>query len=214
MKKLLHTATTFIGLATISIFLMPSVALAQYGPYGNAPVTQISLNKTVKDPISGNFVKNLGVNNKTFQSGDQVVYHLDITNNGNTSFGFVDVTDTLPAYLSFLSGPGTYNQGNRQLKFRIDNLTPGSTQTREIVAQVVPKGQLPSDNAEFCIVNAASLQTNTGQTASDTAQVCIGKKVPGTPVKQLPATGSQEVALGLFFLTTLGLGIVLKKAKY
>lgn len=217
MNKLSAKITkTAAAIAVATVLATPTAVFAdQYG--GPTPVTQISLNKMVRDMGSGNFVDNLGVNNTRFIAGTEVTYRLDVTNNGNTSFGFVDVTDTLPAFLDFVSGPGTYNASNRQLTYRIDNLTPGKTDSREVKVRVQAKEQLPSDGAVFCIVNAAKAQTNDGRTASDTAQICVeqvlGAKAP-TIVKQLPVTGSAGViAGGLLLLSAVNFGYVLRKVK-
>lgn len=206
MKKKIIICNLIIGLIYAAV--SPAAALAQYG---GQPVTQVSFNKTIRNASGGNFVDNLGVNDTRFQAGNEVVYQLHVTNNGNTSFGYVDVTDTLPSYLEFVSGPGNYNGTNRKLTYRIDNLTPGKTDSREIKARVVASNQLPADKGVFCIVNSASATTNTGQTASDTAQACIGAPGLKAPVQELPATGVQELAMVGIFASFIASGFVLRK---
>src|ERR1017187_8685888 len=104
MNKIINIVTISFGLISFLIFT-PSGVLAQQ--YGNNQSTQLNLNKMVQDPATGNFVDNLGTSNTIFNAGQNVDYRLVLSNNGNTSFGFVDVTDTLPSYLNFVSGPGT-----------------------------------------------------------------------------------------------------------
>lgn len=212
-NSILNTAAVFALL--IVVLATPAAVFADQ--YGGGKVTQISLNKTVRDPSTGNFVDNLGVDTSRFAAGDTVTYRLVITNSGDTSFGFVDVTDTLPSFLEFVSGPGSFNASNRQVTFRLENVTPGSSQTRDIVTRVVAKENLPSDSGVFCIVNAASVVTNDNRTASDTAQVCVGQPVPGKPVKvikALPNTGSYEIiVLGLLAGSAISMGTILRRAK-
>lgn len=218
MENLSNTKTNFVrktaAVVTTAAVLLTTPAAVFADQYGGQPVTQISLNKTVRDMGSGNFVDNLGVNSTRFLAGSEVVYKIDVTNNGDTSFGFVDVVDTLPNFLEFVSGPGTL-EGN-QVKFRIENLTPGSTVSKEIKARVVSRDKLPSDGTVFCIVNSARAVANDGRTASDTAQICVEGQVLGVkaPVKQLPATGNAGmIVAGLMLLSAINFGYVLRKVK-
>lgn len=213
INKNIGITASVIGLVAAAA-VAPASALADQ--YGGGPNASISLNKMVQDPSNGNFVDNLGVNDHRFQGGEEVTYRLVITNNGSTNFGFVDVIDTLPSYLDFVSGPGEFNKDAKQVKFRLENFTPGKTETRDIKARVVPQNQLPRDRGVFCVVNTVSLRTHDDRTASDTAQICIGNQVLGakTPIKELPATGYPEYLFSAMFLGLIGTGVALRKARY
>lgn len=202
--------------ATAALLLLASQTPILADQYGNStPDFSLRLNKLVQDPKSGNFVENLGISTP-LQAGDDVTFRVEITNTGKQSFSFIDVKDTLPNFLDFVSGPGTFNKQGNVITFRLENFTPGKTETRDIKLRVVGKDMLPSNTASLCIVNAATATTNTNQTVTDTAQICIGTPIVTTP-PQLPKTGPLLylilMAGGLFF-ATLTFGLLLRRAKH
>lgn len=208
-RSVLAISTAIFALLSLGT---PAFAQQYGGQYGNNPTAGISINKTVKDPTQGVFVDNLGVNDTRFQAGDTITFRLEVTNNGSTTFKYVDVKDTLPPYVEFVSGPGEYNTSNKQITYRINNFEPGKTDTKEITGRIMPKAQLPQQQAVFCVVNASSLTTNDNRTASDNAQFCIGTSL----AKELPKTGPIFTAM-LFGAVIFGggivLGFLLRKAK-
>src|SRR3990167_6356525 len=76
--------------------------------YGGGQVCQpnmkFTIDKLVQKP-GGNFVDNLTINDSLIAIGQDVVFQLKIKNTGDVKIEKIDVTDTLPAELSFVSGP-------------------------------------------------------------------------------------------------------------
>ena len=80
------------------------------------------------------------VNSATANAGDEVTFTLTVTNvasNSNTDATGVEVTDTLPSGMTFVSatpsGNGTFSNGVWSL---VDPLAPGTSETLSIVATV------------------------------------------------------------------------------
>jgi uncharacterized repeat protein (TIGR01451 family) len=162
---------------------------------------EVVIDKTVKNPQTGNFVDNLGISDPKFAFGQEVLFRLEIKNTGQGEFSKVTVKDVFPSYLDFVRGPEGWNPDNRALQFDIYNLKAGESRQFEITAKIFEKEKLPSDRNLFCVFNSASVEAD-GKTDSDQSQICFEEKVLG--VKTLPPTG---VNLWLLALGFLGIGV-------
>ena len=111
------------------------------------------------------------------QIGEEVTFSLTITNNqdnANTSATGVQVTDTLPTGMTLVSatpsGNGTFNNGIWSL---VDPLTPGGTQTLQIVASVdagVPGESLLENVAQVTAVNEEDIDSGPANDDGDQSE--------------------------------------------
>jgi len=169
------------------------------------PTVQFTISKMVKDPNTGNFVDNLGINDDKYTPNSTINFKIDITNTGVSTINQVNVTDVFPQFLTYLSGVnGSYNQNTQTLTFSITNLQPGQTQELMLVTQAVDSANFPTNTAIVCPINQVSaIELNTDTTASASSQVCIEKvnSLPTPqvfqtpPIKQTPPTGPEMLPL-------------------
>lgn len=226
MKKI----SLFVGLILIALSAAGS-AFASYGEETCQPIygggqtcittNKFFLNKKVLHPTETKgdievFVDNLSINDPKYGPNQTVKFQLIVKNTGNTTLNELTLTDILPSYVIFVSGPGTYNTDSKTLTFKITNLNPGETRISYIETKVVDPASLPSGQGTVCVVNQASLILGSDE-SKDNSQFCIeiptkgGFQVLGAPnVKQTPATGPEM--LPLFGLIPAGLsGLFLRR---
>lgn len=206
MKK-----TLFIVLVASCYFLIAtpvnanSVCQPQYGGGQTCtPTGNILVNKTVKDPVSGNFVDNLSINNAKFAPEQVVQFRITVTNVGNTPLSNISVKDIFPEFVKFISGVGTFDENSNSLNINVDNLNVNESKTFEIAAQVTTKDRLPNDKGVVCVTNQ-SIASISGIQKSDNSEFCIQKQeqvtkgglkvLPPVEVKKTPATGPEAISL-------------------
>jgi uncharacterized repeat protein (TIGR01451 family) len=193
--------TIFILLATLLLLVKPTRALADCGSYfygGPCVVNQISVNKMVQDPVSGNFVDNLGSADNKFNPGQDVIFRITVKNTGNQDLSGVQVRDVLPPNLNFISGPSgtSWDSGSRTFTFSIDSLKAGESKDFEVRAQVVDKNSLPANQSLVCVTNFVEAKTS-NLSSTDTAGLCIQN------VAVLPPTGPDTRVLLISLLTAV-----------
>mgnify|MGYP001613611387 FL=1 len=165
-------------------FVLPVFATVtcttQYGGGQTCVSTgQLLVNKKVFNPENSQMVDNLTVNDHQFKMGDEVIFSIDVKNVGDFTLNNVTFSDTLPSFLTWISG---------DLNSTINSLTPGQIRTFTVKAKV-------NSNGTGCAVNTAYAAAN-GISDQDTSQVCIKGTVPA----QIPQTGPEF----LFLLLPLG----------
>ena len=181
---------------------------------------KFSINKLVGVPNKSDFVDNLNINDAKYSADQTVPFKIIITNTGNTKIGHMKVTDTLPSYLTYVSGGGTWDQNARTITFDLNDLDAGRAQQYVINVKVVADNQLPQDQGSVCVVNQANAIEDSGVKASDSSQVCITRQaIPQkstpevfttVPVKKIPNTGPEM--LSLLGLIPAGIaGLMLRK---
>lgn len=204
-----HIATTlFASLATIAVLaLTAQPAKAEgYGAYGctgdcTTP-NDLTVNKQVFDPIKKIFVENLGPTNTSFGAGDTVEYKLKVTNGSGETMN-VTVEDSLPQYMTWLGGNGTYDINSNKVTIKIDNMAAGTTAELNVLAKVAGSKDLPAGKNQFCVTNTARVTSPARPTGDDdTAQMCISTDILG--VTKLPTAGFNDLAMLLPFA---GLGL-------
>lgn len=208
IKKLVVLVVSFIGLLIVGSFSVQ----AQYGPYGPyegiPPEGQILVDKKIKDPSKKGdvFVDNLGANDYHFSPGEDVSFKITVKNTGNTTFADVEVKDLLPQYVDYVLGSGDVNKDIRDITTTYENLDSDESKEFEIQGRIVASNEISNDQGLYCVLNKAEVIAN-GQTDSDTAQLCIEKKVLGVQ----PPAGANILPLGASFLGISVLGLALKK---
>jgi uncharacterized repeat protein (TIGR01451 family) len=173
---------------------------------------EILIDKAVKNPSTGLFVDNLGVNDPKYAPGQEVLYRLEVKNTGQGTFSKVTIKDIFPPYLDFVWGPLGWNSETRTLQFDIYDLKAGESRQFEVMAKVFDKERLPDDRSLICVVNTSSVEAD-GKTDSDQAQICFEKKVLGVQV--LPPTGVNiwTLSLGLLVTTIFGAKLAFAQRK-
>lgn len=193
--------------------------------YGGGELCQkqvkFTIEKQVMSPTKGgSFVDSLSTNDPKFAPSQDVTYRVIIKNIGDVAIQQLDVTDTFPQYVSFVSGPGNFDQNAQTLNFTIQNIDPGKTVTYTIVGKTADTINLPQDKTVVCPVNTVKAMDQNGNTASSSTQICVEKNVVSQqpspkvfqtpPMKTTPSTGPE--VLGLIALIPSGLaGLVLRK---
>lgn len=182
---------------------------------------QFTLDKKVLTPTKGgSYVDNLTINDHRFQIGNTATFKIIVKNTGDNKINSLTVVDKLPDHLTFVSGPGTYNESNRTITYTINNLEKG--QVNEQVFTVTIANTLPANQGVVCLTNEATATDNNGITAKDSAGLCVQQNVTNpvqptpapqvfqkVPVKNIPNTGPEM--LPLLGLIPAGLaGLVLR----
>lgn len=192
--------------------------------YGGGEVCQKQIKFTIEKQVmsptkGGSFVDNLSANDPKFAPGQNVTYKVIVKNTGDNTIKKLDVSDTFPQFVSFVSGAGNYDQNSRTLNFSITDMPKGKEQDFTIVAKTANDTDLPQDQTVICPVNTVKATEESGNTASSSTQICIQRNVPTNiapkvystpPMKTTPSTGPE--VLGLIALIPSGLaGLVLRK---
>lgn len=192
-----------------------------YGAYGStAPSESILIDKLVALPNGATtkggtttytYVDNLSSNDKRFSPGQEVTFKIKVKNTSSRTLNVVKVKDTLPAYLTFVSGNDTVSAGS---------FTSGQEKEFIVKARVASQDKLPTDKSIICVANKATAYEvvstskggvdQQGLTDEDTAQFCIEKQVQN--VTNVPKAGP-EMGFGIVALEMagLGFGMLIKK---
>lgn len=204
------TIITVLSLATTSLFVAASAQAAvrceaQYGG-GQVCVTtgNLQISKEVFDPKEKKFVDNLGINDYRFTPGEEVTFRLKVKNVGDAAFSKVNVSDSLPLVLEFISG---------SKDFELTDLKVGKTEEKEFKARVVSSDKFPSDKNLVCVVNSAEAKSS-DMSDRDTAQLCLERKVSAIAPAALPATGPEGTVFALIAsVIAAGSGLYLLKVR-
>jgi len=170
-----------------------------------------TINKLVQMPNGSNFVDNLSINDPRFSPSQIINYELIVTNTDSNTIPTINIVDTFPTYINFVSGPGSFNSNTNTLSFTVSNLGAGQSQTFNLQAKTANSNTVPA--GVTCVINQASGDDTHGDTASDSSQACIQNStavLPATTVKTTPATGPEMIPLALLFPGALG-GLFLRR---
>jgi len=214
MKKIFSTllAVSIFALSSSSVF---ADGTGQYGGgctpvYGggtNCPRPgQVLLDKKVLNPATNNFVDNLGPNDPKYKPQQVVTFRITVKNPGDETIGQVRVTDKLPDFIDYMSGPGSYDSKTRTLTFSVDNLSGGASQNYEVKARTVHPAALPGDKNIVCPVNIVDAISD-DQKDHDESQFCIEKQ---TEVTTVPQAGPEMWVIPAL-TSVMGLGAYLRK---
>jgi uncharacterized repeat protein (TIGR01451 family) len=93
-----------------------------YGGGSSCNQTGLIIDKKVKHPQNNSFVDNLTVNDPKYNPDQPITFRISITNSGTTELKPLTVTDTLPAFLTGVSGPGSFDAGKNIVTFTVASL--------------------------------------------------------------------------------------------
>jgi len=198
----------------------------QYGGGETCYEGELRLDKVVKNPSSGTYVDNLFSSDPNFSADQEVWFKLNVKNTGSDDLNDVEVKDKFPSYILFVSGPGSWNDSDKTLTWKIDHLSPGENDSDktltwkidhlspgeskdyEIKGQIVGENSLPTDSGTYCVTNYGEAKKD-DKSASDTSQLCISKKVLG--ITYMPKTGANLYLIISLLLVTFSFGIIFRK---
>lgn len=210
MQKLLSLTILISGLLIGLLFLGSSVKADGTNPacpsiYGAAcPAGQLSVNKKVQHPRTGEFVDLINSGDITFTPSQEVNFRVEVKNTGSAAMSNIGASDKLPDFVNFVSGPGSFNKNNNTLTWTVDNLNSGESKFFQIKAQVKSQNELKGFDIT-CVTNFVSV-TKDQQTAADNALFCIQNQIPKVEaIQNLPKTGPPAIILALGSLLPLGL---------
>ncbi len=204
---ILSIASMFAGLALLASPVYADTCTTQYGGTTTCTPADLIINKMVQNPVTGNFVENLTASDPTFSPGSNVLFQLTIQNTSGQTFDPVTVKDVFPGYLTFVSGPGSYDSGSNTLTFTLNNLIAGETRTVQVMAHVNSL-----DKSIVCVNNYAEARDDAvGRFDSDTAQLCLSTNVLGATT--LPVAGFADYLLLLPFAGVGLAGVALLKKR-
>lgn len=212
---------------TLLIFIMAFVffqghALADGCPpiYGGGEVCTsgiLNIQKTVLNPQTKKLVPNLDKKAGVYHPEDIITFQIKVTNIGQNTLSSITVTDVFPNYITYSSGPGTFDTNSKTFKATIQTLKPNEVATITILGRVMPNNQITIPEMVPCVINQAFAHTTNNQTFYSTSQFCIEKQsaqsatLPApTNAQQSPSTGSETTAL-LALFPTAGVGFWLRK---
>jgi uncharacterized repeat protein (TIGR01451 family) len=211
MKQYIACLVALIVFAS-TISAQKAVA-CNYGENCTYPA-DLTVNKKVKNPITNDFVENLGSTDPTFSPGSTITFKLIVKNSSGETFNPVSVVDQFPDYLTYVgsSVQGTYDAGQRRLVMTLQNLISGETREIEVTAKVADRNAFPKERSFFCTSNYTTVTAPARPDGDDdSAEFCMTTNVNGATY--LPVAGFNELITILPFLSLGGIGLVLLKKK-
>jgi len=223
----LSLSTLFLGVLMV---VVPTVSAdtgcdGQYGngQYGstNCPSNEISLDKKVRNPITGEFKDNLLAGDAAYSPDSEVTYSLAVTNNSNHDFSEVKVTDTLPKELKdpklvdetgiFDKTVSTNSDGRAVLSFKFKDFKAGETRTFKVTAQVKDASVFDKNVSLNCDVTNEAKAEADGKSGEDKAKLCVQTSVLGKTT--LPNAGPEDYLplMPFAILGTIGIGLFIRK---
>lgn len=226
MRNILNLLSKIViatGLVLTFSFAVSSEVFADCTPLYGGGVTcpsrgEISIDKFVANPTTGLFVDNLTEFDPKFAPLQEVTFRILIKNTGDTNIEEVEIKDLMPDFVSFVSGPGEFNQSegkNGTLTFKIFNLAPNETREYWVRGKAFSDADLP-ENTICKLPNRAQARASEDRFDEDIAEFCIEKKVLGkgepTQIKEIPKTGfNPSLVVFSAGTTLLGLGIIIRR---
>ncbi len=221
------TKIIFTSIAFCFAFLFLAVKISANGctPISGGGETcpvkgDIMIDKKVKKADAEIYVDNLTQNDAKYKANQEVSFKIIVKNNGGETIDEIIVKDLLPDYLSFVSGPGSFDKGeskNGTLTFRLNNLAPQEQREFFITGKVLDNNSLP-DNVTCDLTNRAQGRAYQDRFGEDFSRYCIEKPVNPPSVNKggvppvTPKTGPIDTAFVTGILSAFaGIGLYLRK---
>ena len=200
MKKVFGILSLIVALAFAPQAFADASCNNVYG--ASCPTGNISLDKKVRHPQSGEYLDTISSTDSTFLPDQEVKFRIDVKNTGSADLYDVWVDDKFPDYVEFVSGTGNYDKGSHKLWWKIDRLNAGEVKSFEIRVKLKNASSLPN-MAITCMTNHSKAVKDT-MTAQDTASFCVQTKILGQTT-ELPKTGANSftMLIGLSVISSL-----------
>lgn len=178
---------------------------------------EIVIDKQVRNPVNDIFVDNLTQFDNKFSPEQLVTFRIQVKNTGDQTLDEIKVKDIMPDFLSFVDGPGTFDQNeakNGTLNFTINNLASSETREYWVRGRVFADKDVPKDL--ICkLQNRAQARASGDRFSEDTAEYCVEKVTGvtkgGLPLKEVPKTGPEAILSFLGLSSILSAGVYLRK---
>ena len=221
MKKLF----TLLILGAILFAFKPTVASADCSAlYGGGESCSTIYNYTIQKYVQvpgktgGEYVTNLSINDPKYSPSQNVSFQIVVKNTGGQTIPTINVVDTFPQFVTYVSGPGSFDTNTKTLSFTVSNLEAGKAMTYTVVGKISDANLMPADQGTVCLINAVQGTDNNGAVSSSQSQFCVQKTVlgttpnvlPGTVITSTPATGPEMLPLLALLPGGLG-GLILRK---
>ena len=184
MKKYLVLSALVLSL----LFVTKDAVAQSCGGQYQSPCQSYSMlvDKMVQIPGTSNYVDNLSVSDPRYKPSEFVMFKVIIKNTSTTTFGGMTAKDYVPAYLTPIEGPGTFDTSSRIVSWDVGSFAVDEQKTYYFKMQINSQANLPTDQGLFCLVNKAQAWSNT-TTDDDSSQFCIEKQVVAPP--KVPSAG-------------------------
>jgi len=183
------------------------------GYKGSESCARITIDKKVLKPGSKDYVDNLSLLDPKYHSADTVVFQIVVQNTGSEDLTDLQVVDTLPQYVSFVSGAGSYDKNTNKLSFTIASLKAGESQTFYVSTKAADNITF-NNNGTVCTTNNVRAEKKDKAAAEDSSSFCIERVLKVQPpvlgLKETPPTGPADAALPIL-VSMAGAGMYLIK---
>lgn len=147
---MLRGRTSSLLIFSILFLLFSLPVSAQYGQYGGAiPSKTILIEKMVGKPAQTkgsteqlDYVDNLSPSDPRFSPDGQIVFRLKVKNTSDVTLYDVQVKDFVPAYLTPVSGPGSFDSSSRTVSFNAGDFTAGEEKVYFLTMKISPQNQI------------------------------------------------------------------------
>ncbi len=194
-------------LVVIGLVISFSAPLQASYIYDQEEITsQIIVDKQLKAVDLDNWQDNIPASQLVFEEGDMLEFRIKIKNSGDKELKNIDAHDFLPTHLELVFHPGSYDQDNRQVNWKIEKLEPGEEREFKFRTHVKKSNQEVVDGT-LCLINKTDAKAESGEYDQDTASFCI------VAPKRLPKAGSgtNNLAMGTGIAGMFALaGIILR----
>lgn len=122
------------------------------------------------------FVENINPNDIRYSANKLTAFRIYLTNTSNSTLKNIVVKDVFPPrFLTYVSGPGSYDNATRTFSATIKELK--AKQSTNITIQVLTADldELPTDNTSLCTINLA-LATVNNKLSQDNSQICVARE--------------------------------------
>lgn len=172
--------TAYYLLPTTSAFAQTSQPI--YGGGQMSVITgNITIDKKVANPEARSvWVDNLTINDPKYQPESSINFQINLTNTGDTEIKRIEIKDVFPQFVSFSSGPGSFDANTKTLSFEVNDLKPKESRKFIVVGKAVSANQLPIEMGIICMVNQVTSAIVDSGMSQDNTLFCLEKKVLGT----------------------------------
>ncbi len=207
MKAFITISALILGLFAAGSIDGAQGCMPIYGGGKNCNTSKVlTIDKKVQSPTESGFFDNLD-SNQRFRQNDVLNFQINITNVSKAPIKNLEIKDSFPSYLAFVSGPGEFDSKTKTLTIKLTELKASESRKYVLVARVsvVPRNVClvnyvvvktlnseADDNSKFCLAASPS-QDQTG--AEQTTKGGLPLMPSPKGISQTPSTGPELISL-------------------
>jgi uncharacterized repeat protein (TIGR01451 family) len=131
--------------------------------------------KTVQNPKDGSFVQILEPNQTKIMPGNTMIFRITITNTSDRTLEDIAITDQFSDTLTFTNAQkGTFDKDARQLRYTLESLPEGKSETFDLQTTIKAEGDLPNVTGPLCAINVVTARSGNEEESAN-VQFCIEK---------------------------------------